>query len=83
MKGRVQGVGFRYWAQRAARRLGLRGWVRNRADGTVEVVLQGAENDVDAMLAEMGEGPRYASVASLDSESVAVDAGLGEFEIRL
>lgn len=80
--GRVQGVGFRYWAQRAARHLGINGWVRNLPDGSVEAVLQGSEDVIAKMLAKLAEGPRYADVASVRPETVAVDHEVGDFAIR-
>jgi acylphosphatase len=55
--GRVQGVGYRWWASAAARRLGLRGWVRNRSDGSVELLLIGAANLIDQMAAACADGP--------------------------
>src|SRR5580658_5946441 len=65
VEGFVQGVGYREFARRAALRLGVSGWVRNRSDGTVEAVIAGAPAGVDAMLAEMRRGPRGAAVTSL------------------
>ncbi len=55
--GRVQGVGYRAWALETASRLGLRGWVRNRSDGTVEALVIGAEDEVAAMIEACREGP--------------------------
>lgn len=51
IEGRVQGVGYRRWTQRTAREFGLRGWVRNRRDGSVEAVFQGPDAIVAAMIA--------------------------------
>jgi acylphosphatase len=66
ISGRVQGVGYRAWtAERAAAR-GLSGWVRNRRDGGVEAVFCGDPREVDAMIADCAEGPRLASVRSVD-----------------
>ncbi len=61
--GRVQGVGYRTWTQREGRRLGLSGWVRNLQDGAVEGVLQGAAEQIEAMLVSMKRGPMHAVVA--------------------
>jgi acylphosphatase len=66
--GRVQGVSYRAWTCREARRLQLTGWVRNRLDGTVEALFVGAAEDVAAMIEACRRGPRLAWV-----ESVAVD----------
>jgi acylphosphatase len=63
--GRVQGVGFRAFVEREARARGLRGWVRNLADGRVEAVLQGAERDVDYVVKSCRRGPPSAEVRSV------------------
>src|SRR3954453_555526 len=62
IRGRVQGVGFRAWTAYQADRLGLRGWVRNRRDGTVEAALFGPAEAVDEMLRRCHRGPRAAQV---------------------
>jgi acylphosphatase len=72
--GRVQGVGFRAHMQRKARGLDVTGWVRNRLDGSVEAVVQGTPEAVDAMLAWAARGPPSAAVAE-----VAVDEGSGSY----
>jgi acylphosphatase len=84
VEGFVQGVGYRDFARRAALRLGVCGWVRNRADGTVEALVAGAPDDVEAMLGEMRRGPRGAVVTGLrlvDPEE-AGDPGKRGFVIR-
>ena len=68
VSGKVQGVWFRAWTVEAALARGLRGWVRNRADGTVEAVLAGEEGAVEAMLAALRDGPPLARVAHLEVE---------------
>jgi len=60
--GRVQGVGFRAATEREAAALGLRGWVRNLPDGTVEVVAAGAEETLSTLAGWLWEGPRFARV---------------------
>lgn len=62
VSGLVQGVGYRYFAVTAARRLGLTGWVRNRRDGDVELEAQGPRDDVDALIARLRVGPRWSRV---------------------
>jgi acylphosphatase len=61
--GRVQGVGYRAWTVDEARRRGLSGWVRNRADGDVEAVFSGPKADVDDMIAACRRGPSLARVS--------------------
>jgi acylphosphatase len=64
--GRVQGVGFRDWVERQARQAGLAGYVRNRREGSVELVISGSEAQVDAMLAQCRKGPRLAIVNGIE-----------------
>ncbi len=66
VRGRVQGVGFRATAAHEARRLGLLGWVRNRLDGTVEVLAAGDDGALDLLAAWLKHGPRGAHVTGLD-----------------
>jgi len=66
IRGRVQGVFFREAMRLEAERLGVAGWVRNRADGTVEAVVQGAAEAVEAMIRWARRGPEDARVASVD-----------------
>ncbi|HEX8943922.1 MAG TPA: acylphosphatase [Gemmatimonadaceae bacterium] len=66
VRGRVQGVGFRWFVREAARELGLSGWVRNRPDGAVEVAAEGASVMLARLRAELGEGPPGAHVTSVD-----------------
>lgn len=75
IRGRVQGVGFRAWTVRQARTLGLRGWVRNRADDSVEVVAAGPSEALDAFVATCRMGPRGARVDSVDVDYAAETVG--------
>ena len=72
--GRVQGVGFRFYMERKAREHGVAGWVRNRRDGTVEAMIQGNANAVEAMIAWARRGPPSAVVAD-----VTIADGTGEY----
>jgi acylphosphatase len=63
--GRVQGVGYRLWAEYVAAELGLTGWVRNRRDGSVEALFAGPADAVTEMLARCRDGPRSAVVAAV------------------
>jgi acylphosphatase len=67
IRGRVQGVGYRYWMASEAGRLGLSGWVRNRRDGCVEAVVQGPRDAVEAMRRWASQGPPSAVVSGVDA----------------
>ena len=64
--GVVQGVGFRFSAARAASTRGVAGWARNRADGTVELVLEGPTDAVDSMVEWSRRGPAHADVSGIE-----------------
>ena len=81
VSGRVQGVAFRWHAEREARRLGVTGWVRNEPDGSVAGHFEGEAADVDAMVAWCQDGPPSARVSGVDVSSAA-DEGLASFETR-
>lgn len=66
VRGRVQGVGYRAWTQRQAAALGLRGWVRNRNDGTVEAVFAGDPDAVAAIAEALLRGPSASHVTGVD-----------------
>ena len=68
MSGSVQGVGYRFFAVRAAQRLGLAGFVRNLNDGRVEVYAIGASRELDDLRQELERGPRAASVSGVAEE---------------
>jgi len=71
--GRVQGVGYRDWAITTARRFGLCGWVRNRANGAVEALIVGDDKPVGEMIDACRRGPTLARVDNLDIEPVDLD----------
>jgi acylphosphatase len=79
--GRVQGVFFRAWTQQQARELGVKGWVRNAADGSVEAHLEGDEAAVKALIQRLWEGPPSAKVEQLEVEEARPE-GLHRFEVR-
>ncbi len=81
VRGRVQGVGFRYFAQRAAENLGLRGYVRNLDDGNVEVYAVGPEDKLDVLAGMLYRGPRWADVRGVEEQKAAVQ-DYGEFRIE-
>jgi len=73
IRGRVQGVGYRAWTEVTALERGLQGWVRNRRDGAVEAVFDGAEDEVAAMIAECRAGPPGARVDAIDQREATAD----------
>jgi acylphosphatase len=82
VEGRVQGVGYRWWVVETATRLGLEGWVRNRADGSVEILAIGEAAAIEQLLQACGDGPPGASVRAVGFE-VAEDDGSVGFEQRV
>jgi acylphosphatase len=81
IRGRVQGVGYRWWAVGEATRLGLDGWVRNRSNGSVELVAAGEATAVDALEARCWVGPSGARVTAVERLAAEEDSGPG-FEER-
>ena len=80
MHGFVQGVGFRFAVERAARTRRVAGWVRNRPDGTVEAVFEGKPADVDALVDFCRRGPRGAVVDRVEVASESAE-GLSGFRV--
>jgi len=80
--GRVQGVGFRWFVEREANQLGLRGWVRNNLDGSVEVLAAGAPGQLSALRRKLQEGPRASRVDSVDELPAQVTPDLKSFRIE-
>ena len=85
ISGRVQGVGYREGLRNEADKLGVCGWVRNRLDGSVEALLQGAPEKVDALIAWARRGPPAALVLRVEIEAPEKDTGqsYSGFERRL
>lgn len=81
VRGRVQGVGFRYWTRGQAERLGVRGWVRNRSDGTVEAEVEGDPGAVNEFLEALGRGPAGAIVENVAVSEITPEGDPG-FRIR-
>ena len=81
IQGGVQGVGFRYYAEREAKRHGLKGWVRNHPDGSVQALICGEEDQLQAMLSWFRHGPPAASVTSVDTEDTQLETEPLDFQI--
>jgi acylphosphatase len=82
VRGRVQGVGFRWFVEREAALLGLAGWVRNNDDGTVEVLASGSDEQLNSLLAKLKQGPRAARVDAVDERSAEAPKELKSFSIH-
>ena len=83
VRGRVQGVGFRWFVQAAAQRRELTGWTRNLADGrTVELVAEGPRPVLEALLAELRRGPSGSRVEAVSASWEAATGEFSAFEIR-
>ena len=80
--GKVQGVGYRFFATRVARRLGLKGSVQNMRDGTVVAIVEGERGNIDRWIEELKEGPRHAEVTSIDQETKEYTGRLGDFDVK-
>jgi len=78
----VQGVGFRFFAERHARQLGIEGYVRNRYDGAVEVEAEGAAPALEQFLNELRQGPRLARVQDVKVTWLPYTGELGPFGVR-
>jgi len=83
VRGRVQGVGFRYFAQREAVALGVTGWVRNMDEGRVEVFGQGNPADLDALEGRLWQGPQWAEVREVEVSEAAIESSGTTFKIQL
>lgn len=77
VSGRVQGVGYRAWTVAVARDLGLRGWIRNRVDGTVEILAIGPQDRIDRLARDCAEGPAAARVAAVQRMHASDDGSVG------
>jgi len=82
ISGRVQGVGFRYFAERVANQLGIRGYVKNLSTGSVEVYAIGDENSLERLKRYLEEGPRSARVEAVDESEDTVNDEYGRFVIE-
>ncbi|MEZ5655839.1 MAG: acylphosphatase [Sphingobium sp.] len=81
ISGRVQGVWYRAWCVKTARELALTGWVRNRADGSVETLVQGTQNAVEQFIAQAWNGPPAANVRDIAAYTETI-SDMRDFEQR-
>jgi acylphosphatase len=82
VRGRVQGVGFRWFVEREAHMLGIKGWVRNNSDGSVEVLAMGTRDQLLGLRSRLQQGPRAARVDDVEESDVKPIAGLNTFRIE-
>src|SRR5580693_3133175 len=82
VRGRVQGVGFRWFVEREAHILGIAGWVRNNADGSVEVLAQGTRDQLSGLHSRLREGPRAARVDTVEESEARPASGVTSFRIE-
>jgi acylphosphatase len=82
VRGRVQGVGFRWFVEREAHILQIAGWVRNNPDGTVEVLAQGTLDQLAGLRSRLQDGPRAARVDDVDVSDAEPIPGLTSFQVR-
>jgi acylphosphatase len=82
VRGRVQGVGFRWFVEREAHILGIAGWVRNNHDGGVEILAQGTRDQLSGLRSRLHQGPRAARVDGVEEREATPTAGLNSFRIE-
>lgn len=82
IRGEVQGVGYRFFAQRAAARHQVLGYVRNCADGSVEAVAEGAAHDVEEFKKDLAAGPRFAAVDQVEEINLDPSGEFSSFRIE-
>jgi len=82
VRGRVQGVGFRWFVEREAHTLGIAGWVRNNADGSVEVLAMGTRDQLAGLRSRLQQGPRAARVDNVEESESRPVAGVKTFRIE-
>ena len=80
--GRVQGVGFRYFVELTACKFNLTGWCKNLIDGTVEIEVQGFQENVSFFIAEIKKGNGFAKVHDLDSKNISILENETKFKIK-
>jgi acylphosphatase len=82
VRGRVQGVGFRFFTEDRAAELGVTGWVRNLPDGSVELMAEGPRTDLERLIAAVRRGPPASRVHDVETEWSDARGDLGAFRVR-
>ena len=82
VRGRVQGVGFRWFVEHEAKTLGISGWVRNNSDGSVEVLASGTAEQLSGLRSRLQQGPRASRVDNVEEADGRPVAGLNTFRIE-
>jgi len=82
VRGRVQGVGFRWFVEREAHILGIAGWVRNNSDSSVEILAMGTRDQLSALRCRLQQGPRAARVDNVEESEAKPVSGLTNFRIE-
>src|SRR5208282_1777444 len=82
VRGRVQGVGFRWFVEREAHILGVAGWVRNNANGSVEIMAQGTRDQLSGLRSRLRQGPRAARVDDVEESEAGPATGITSFRIE-
>tara|TARA_R110002111_G_scaffold176804_1_gene242315 strand:+ start:681 stop:956 length:276 start_codon:yes stop_codon:yes gene_type:complete len=80
--GKVQGVSYRISAKREADKLGLTGWVRNQSDGSVDILIEGYQTELDTFIQWAQNGPQYADVHHVSIKSLTTSPEYNDFNIR-
>ncbi len=82
VRGRVQGVGFRWFVEREAHTLGIAGWVRNNSDSSVEILAMGSRDQLSGLRSRLQQGPRAARVDAVEESEAKPVSGLTNFRIE-
>lgn len=80
--GRVQGVNFRFYTRQTAAQIGVTGWVRNRIDGSVEVIAEGTSQQLEKLMQFLNTGPQSASVSQVETDWLAATGEFADFQIN-
>ena len=82
VRGRVQGVGFRWFVEREAKTLGIAGWVRNNPDSSVEILAMGTRDQLAGLRSRLQQGPRAARVDDVEESEAKAISGVTNFRIE-